>query len=272
MQQGNIIRSYYAIIPANVRYDKDLTANAKLLYGEITALCQQMGYCWATNAYFADLYNVSNETVSRWISSLEKKGYIRKEIIYKQGTKEVKERKIYIPEPVFPLHQRTKEETEEEEKPKEPPKEENLIVKEFARLYTENIGTINGLTMDYISQLVKEGFDVRLFKRALEIATDNGSRNLGYVKGIIRNWYNVNIKTIEELKAYQLQEENKKKQKQQKELKENDNTTRRNDKKDNGNTETNGDGVFRGEFELTEEERRICEEAKGMFDGIEDYI
>lgn len=30
-------RSYYAIIPANVRYDKRLKPNTKLLYGEITA-------------------------------------------------------------------------------------------------------------------------------------------------------------------------------------------------------------------------------------------
>ena len=29
-------KSYYAIIPANVRYDKTLPANAKLLYAEIT--------------------------------------------------------------------------------------------------------------------------------------------------------------------------------------------------------------------------------------------
>jgi len=89
-------RSYYAVIPANVRYDKELTPNAKLLYGEITALCNEKGYCWASNSYFAELYKVSKETVSRWISKLEELGYIRTELIYEQGTKSVKERRIYI--------------------------------------------------------------------------------------------------------------------------------------------------------------------------------
>ena len=89
-------KGYYAIIPADVRYNNELTPNAKLLYGEITALCNEKGYCWASNSYFAELYKVSKETVSRWIGKLEKQGYIRIEMIYEQGTKSVKERRIYI--------------------------------------------------------------------------------------------------------------------------------------------------------------------------------
>ena len=67
---------YPAIIPAKVRYDKELTASAKLLYGELTVLCQQKGYCWASNSYFARIYDVDKATVSRWISALKKRGYI----------------------------------------------------------------------------------------------------------------------------------------------------------------------------------------------------
>lgn len=89
-------KSYYAIIPAEVRYDEELPPNAKLLYGEITSLCNEKGYCWATNQYFADLYKVSKITVSRWISTLNKKGYISVETLYKEGTKEIIGRHLYI--------------------------------------------------------------------------------------------------------------------------------------------------------------------------------
>lgn len=89
-------KSYYAIIPANVRYDANVTPNAKLLYGEITALCNERGYCWATNKYFADLYNVSKTSISKWIKSLEDNGYIESKIVYKEGTKEIENRYITI--------------------------------------------------------------------------------------------------------------------------------------------------------------------------------
>lgn len=89
-------KNYYAIIPANVRYDKDLTPNSKLLYGEITALCNEKGYCWASNAYFSELYSVSKVSISKWINQLVAKGYISTEIEYKEGTKEIFNRYIRI--------------------------------------------------------------------------------------------------------------------------------------------------------------------------------
>ena len=88
--------NYYATIPADVRYDKNLTPNSKLLYAEITALSQKDGSCWASNKYFSKLYNVSTVTISRWVSSLVENNFINREIVYKKGTKEIDKRYLQL--------------------------------------------------------------------------------------------------------------------------------------------------------------------------------
>lgn len=88
--------NYYAIIPAEVRYDKNLKDKAKLLYGEIVALSNKEGYCYASNKYFAELYGVSTRTITELIRTLTDKEYIKSELTYKKGTKEVVQRKIYL--------------------------------------------------------------------------------------------------------------------------------------------------------------------------------
>lgn len=80
---------YYAVIPANVRYDKRLKPNAKLLFGEITCLTNKKGFCWAENSYFAELFQVSTETISRWISQLSNYGYLSVQISKTEGNKRV---------------------------------------------------------------------------------------------------------------------------------------------------------------------------------------
>lgn len=88
--------NYYAVIPADVRYDKRLKAIEKLMYGEITALTQKEGECWATNQYFSELYGISTRTISGIINKLVECNYLTSEIYYKAGTKIIDKRVIRI--------------------------------------------------------------------------------------------------------------------------------------------------------------------------------
>ena len=86
---------YYAIIPADVRYDDRIPANAKLLYGEISALIGAAGFCYASNQYFANVYGMSCDSITRLISKLEEAGYIKREL-EKDKSGQVVRRKIFL--------------------------------------------------------------------------------------------------------------------------------------------------------------------------------
>ena len=55
--------NYYSIIPAHVRYDKELKPMEVIMYGELTALSNKYGYSYASNNYFAELYNVHKNCI-----------------------------------------------------------------------------------------------------------------------------------------------------------------------------------------------------------------
>ena len=88
--------NYYAVITADVRYDNRLSANEKLLFGEITALSSSTGECWAGNKYFGELYNKDNRTIRRWVSHLSQLGYINVELKYKPDSQEIDKRIITL--------------------------------------------------------------------------------------------------------------------------------------------------------------------------------
>ena len=87
---------YYAVIPADVRYDDRIPANAKLLYGEISALIGASGFCFASNAYFASLYKLSERTISGLIGKLQESKYIEVELQKDPKTGQVTKRLIYL--------------------------------------------------------------------------------------------------------------------------------------------------------------------------------
>lgn len=88
--------NYYAIIPAKVRYDENLTLLERFLYTELTALSNVDGYSYAGNKYFADLYKKDVATISRAIAHLSELGYIY--IDYERVGTRITKRKIYLNE------------------------------------------------------------------------------------------------------------------------------------------------------------------------------
>jgi len=90
--------NFFSILTATVRYDNRLTDFEKILYSEITALCNLNGHCWATNEYFAEKFNKKKESVSRNLKKLKTLKYIKTEIDKTAGN----ERLIFALTPINP--------------------------------------------------------------------------------------------------------------------------------------------------------------------------
>jgi len=71
---------YFAVIPHAVLEDEKLTATDKILYGEISALVNKVGYCYASNRHFQDTLKCSKKTINSGLASLTYRKYIRVDI------------------------------------------------------------------------------------------------------------------------------------------------------------------------------------------------
>jgi len=77
---------FYGFIPTNIRHHKDLKANAKLVYAEITACLNADGVCTSPNIYFSKALQVTKATVSSCLTDLRKLGYINVVMELEEGT------------------------------------------------------------------------------------------------------------------------------------------------------------------------------------------
>lgn len=81
--------SYYTVIPAYVRYNSALTDFDKLLYGEIAALTNANNYCWATNKFFARVFNKSELTIKRSVKRLVEAQVISSTVNQENGNERI---------------------------------------------------------------------------------------------------------------------------------------------------------------------------------------
>jgi hypothetical protein len=83
------------VIPAEV-WNAEISAKAMILYGHISVLANKEKYCFASNSYFEKVMKCSGSTLKRTFLELETKGFIARELTYKEDSKEVDIRKIYL--------------------------------------------------------------------------------------------------------------------------------------------------------------------------------
>lgn len=88
-------QSYYMVIPAEI-WEATISAKAMILYGHISVLANKKKYCYANNAYFEEVMKSSKSTIKRIMNELETAGFIHRELIFKEDSNEVEERKIFL--------------------------------------------------------------------------------------------------------------------------------------------------------------------------------
>ena len=218
-------KSYFTTIPGYIRKDKRLTPNCKMLFGDIAALCEANGQCWASNAYFAKIFDVDRKTISAWISKLQECGHIATEV-QKDENGEIANRfiKIGIPIPFIPvsgIHKNMEEIKTEENITSDMPKAKtvwettksdlqrfmNYYIKQnlpamYEEADREKVGGFYGQYSKMFGAMLKTAGTVEVACKALDCAAKY-YKKLGYpwgLKALNLNWCEFVNAAIDELK------------------------------------------------------------------------
>lgn len=220
--------SYYSILTANVRYDKELKANEKLLFSEITALSNRNGYCHATNKYFAQLYDKNSSTISDWINHLKQRGYL-KVVMIKDG-KQIKERRLFpISNPIrenpnTPSKKTVEGYSEKAEYPIQKNPKENITsinttsknkvlsdaqhsTQDVFTLWQDNWGWPNGIATQDLTEWINE-FGADLVHHAITFALRRNITSKGadrYLAKTFERYDQQSIRTVEQAKQSEQQ-------------------------------------------------------------------
>ena len=185
--------NYYAIIPATVRYDNQLKYVEKVLYAEITILANKYGYYYAQNKYFANLYNVTVVSVSRWIAHLKELGYIKVEIVRNEN-KQITSRNIYIVD--TPYYQ--KRQYPYCQKSKYPinknVKENNININIDDDIFSLIINNRKKVPAKFLSIIVRLEFNYKQYM--LDFMDKDKIDMIKDIVGVLYNLYNSNFKDI----------------------------------------------------------------------------
>ncbi len=168
----------------------------------------------------AERWGWSRTKVRNFLDLLEKEGMIKN---IKEGRKRTRLRVLNYN--VYQDNLNNRKTTEEQEKDNRKTTEEqqkninnndnndnNIVcmysenLKEVVKLLEKNIGVIPPVLIDEINEYSKI-FDVVMFNEAVKIAANRKKRHVNFVLGILKQWKDNNIITIDDLQAFRKEKE-----------------------------------------------------------------
>ena len=202
---------YYSIIPTTILFNEKLKPNVKLLYAVITSLTNKEGYCYASNGYLGEKFNVNPKTISNWLKELRKYNYIVVEII-RNDKKEIMQRRIYIndvpytlkngyPYPLndeYPIHQKM---------------EDNNIITNNINTHTEQkrIYYKNVYLYEYEYKSLVEEYGIDKTKKCIEeLSFYKNSKGVQYISDYdaIKRWVILRVNELEKKHQKELKNNN----------------------------------------------------------------
>ena len=166
----------------------------------ISSLCAEKGYCYASNKYFGELFNLPEQTISRKIKKLEEKGYITVE--YKKRGCEILERYLRLTKMLTDDKQKCESTINKNVKDNNI---NNNIYSSSSNKIIETIenefGTLSPLMYEQVHTIIDE-YDGELIIEAIKECSLKNKRFIKYLNGILKNWKDKNINNYNDLKVY----------------------------------------------------------------------
>ena len=179
--------------------DKDIKNELGLLL-IISSLCAEKGYCFASNKYLADLFDITDVSVSTKIKKLEQKNYISIEYEYRGC--EVISRKIRLKNILTDDLKKFKPTIKENFKDNNT-SNNNIIIDNNKKddifdYYQQEIGQLTPNQYETLNIYIDK-LDPLLIKEGINITVNSGAKNMNYLKAVLNNFIDKGYKYITDL-------------------------------------------------------------------------
>lgn len=201
-----------------LKSDKRVIKTARFLYNDLIKLSNKKGYCYATNRYLSEEFGVHPDTISHWLTSLERANYIERKEVHDHRTRQVIERRIYIVKP-NDMNEEVSTDTTSEKCPRGvgDSVEDNLLSKSFKSLKQEEeekedteanelfsvFKNLNQTITDnekHVLRLFKKEFGKDFVLYAINKSI-HATHKIAYIRTLLNDWKQRGIKAISELET-----------------------------------------------------------------------